>query len=180
MSIGPSIALVTVAVLQSLPRPAVVPFDVCRQSADWTRPSPDIQSKIWNDPRYRDVAPHAYEWSHNFLSVEPDSASLTYHSQNLSGLWTRVTESGCPRRDEEKQTWTEIWALNYHVTGIVLNGLAYLVTVTPQARGYEVIQFHRAPDLSEKLTSLEFLTPDGRTVDRWRESSPSVFVALGR
>ena len=83
-------------------------------------------------------------------------------------------------RDEEKQTWTEIWALNYHVTGIVLNGLTYFVMVTPQPRGYEIIQFHRAGDLSEKLTSLEFLTPDGRTVDRWRESSPSVFVALGR
>ena len=180
MFIGPLVALATVAVLQSLPRSAVVPFDVCRESADWTRPSPDIQAKIWNHPRYREVAPHSYEWTHNFLSVEPDSASLACHSQNLSGLWTHVTESLCPRRDEEKQTWTEIWALNYHVTGIVLNGLAYFVTVTPQPRGYEIIQFHRAGDLSEKLTSLEFLTPDGRTVDRWRESSPSVFVALGR
>jgi len=126
------------------------------------------------------VAPHAYEWTHSFLSVEPDSASLAYHSENLSGLWTQVTETHCPRRDEEKQTWTEIWALNYHVTGIVLNGLSYAVTVTPRQRGYEVIQFHRATQLSDSLASLEFVTPDGRIVDTWRESRPSVFVALNR
>src|SRR3954447_4072213 len=105
----PVVALVAVTVLQSLTGHVVVPFDVCRESADWTRPSSAIQSKIWNDPRYRDVAPHAYEWTHNFVSVEPDSASLAYHSENLSGLWTDVTETRCPRRDEAKQTWTEIW-----------------------------------------------------------------------
>jgi hypothetical protein len=63
---------------------------------------------------------------------------------------------------------------------IVLSGLTYLVTVTPQQHGYEVIQFQRPPDVSDKLTSLEFPTPDGKSVDRSRESSPSVFVALGR
>jgi len=36
--------------------------------------------------------------------------------------------------------------------------LAYSVTLTHKQRGYEVIQFQRHPELSAKLTFLEFMT----------------------
>jgi hypothetical protein len=175
----------TVLLLALLPThgqngPVTVPFDVCAQSDSWSRPSPGIQSKIWNDPRYREPGPRAYEWTHSFLSVEPDSASLAYGTNNLSGLWTEQKESQCPRRDVERLTWTEIWALNYHVTGIVLKGLVYSVTVTPEERGYEIIQFRRPSELRDSLTVLEFVTPDGAIVDKWKESIASVFVPVGR
>jgi hypothetical protein len=34
-----------------------VPFDICAESTTWVRPSPQMQqTKIWNDPRYKDFA----------------------------------------------------------------------------------------------------------------------------
>src|SRR5437868_3796021 len=118
--------ILTAAVTQQ----STVPFDLCAESVAWTRPSPEVQAKIWNDPRYRDVGAAAYEWTHDFVSSEPDSASITYHAQNLSGLWTDLRENRCPRRDGERDRWTEVWALNYHVVRIDLSGPAYTVTVT--------------------------------------------------
>ena len=174
---GPILA---VGILSSFTQQVIVPFDVCVQSDDWKRPSTDAQSKIWNDPRYRELGPRAYEWTHNFLSNEPDSASLAYSSENLSGLWTQIKESQCPRRDRERNTWTEVWVLNYRVTEILLNGLVYSVTVIPQDRGYEIMQFRRPSNLNGALTSLDFVTPDGAIVDHWKETSPSVFVATTR
>src|SRR3954467_10579744 len=74
---------------------AVVPIEVCAQSPTWTRPSPAAQAKIWNDPRYRALGAGAYEWTHDFATSEPDSASISYHARNLSGLWTAVDENHC-------------------------------------------------------------------------------------
>jgi len=175
-----ALAILAVTVLQPFQSPVTVPFDVCAQSEKWSRPSPAIQSKIWNDPRYPETGARAYEWTHSFLWSEPDSASLAYATSNLSGLWTEQKMSQCPRRDVERQTWTEIWALNYHVTGIVLNGLVYSVTVTPEERGYEIIQFQRPAELRDSLAVLEFVTPDGAIVDKWKESIASVFVPVAR
>ena len=79
---------------------------------------------------------------------EPDSASITYENESLSGLWTEMKPNQCPRRDNERGAWTEIWALNYLVTGMTLHGLVYTVNVVQRDRGYEIIQFRR-PDSVE-------------------------------
>lgn len=166
--------------LVAITQQAVVPFDVCARSDTWTRPSNDVQSKIWNDPRYNALGPSAYEWTHNFLWNEPDSASLTYTNTNLSGVWTEVQQSQCLRRDRDRAPWTEIWALTFRVTGIALKDAVYSVTVIPQERGYEIVQFRRPSTLHDELASLEFVTPDGAIVERWKETKPSVFVPMPR
>lgn len=151
-----------------------VPFEICSQSDDWKRPSADVQSRIWSDARYRELGSAAYQWTHNFLWNEPDSASITYHNRNLSGLWTDVTTSQCPRRDGERNAWREAWALNYRVTEISLDGLVFTIAVVPQNRGYEIIQFRDS--LGEAKPTLRFVTDDGRTVAEWVEVSPGMFA----
>jgi hypothetical protein len=156
-----------------------VPFAVCARSDTWTRPSPDVQSKIWSDNRYKDRGPTAYEWTHNFLWTEPDSASIAYHSQNVSGLWTDLRQSQCPRRDPA-DAWAEIWALNYHLAQITLDGLVYTVTVEPRKTGYEMIQFRRPGSLGGVHVTLRFVDKNGTVLDAWREIGPSVFVPASR
>ena len=73
-----------------------IPFDICAESTTWTRPTPEVQAKIWNDGRYGDEARTAYDWTHNFLVSDPESASIPYHMANISGLWTARTNPGLP------------------------------------------------------------------------------------
>lgn len=174
------VPLLTIGIVSSsFAQQLTVPFDVCVHSDDWTRPSADVQAKIWTDPRYREVGARAYEWTHNFVWSEPDSASIAYHSANLSGLWTDKRESQCPRRDSNRRGWTEIWALNSRVTGISLSGLVYTITVVPQERGYEIIQFRRPDSLSAEKKTLRFVNEEGRILDEFVEVSPSVFEPYG-
>ena len=159
-----------------LAQDTAVPFTVCAESTDWTRPTADVQSKIWSDPRYRAPGPLAYQWTHSFLSGEPDSASIAYDNQNLSGVWTDIKPNQCRRRDSERSQWTELWSLNYHVAGISLAGLVYTVTVAPRRQGYEIIQFRRPETLGQSRTTLRFITADGNVLTEWRETSPGVLV----
>lgn len=167
-----------IGIASSFAQQETVPFDVCARSIDWKRPSADVQSKIWSDARYRVPGAAAYQWTHNFLSNEPDSASITYENENQSGLWTELKESQCPRRDRERHAWTEVWALNYRVAGISLGGLTYTIRVRPQERGYEIIQFRRPDSLGTARATLRFVNDDGRTLAEWVEASPSVFAPV--
>ena len=165
------------AVSVSFAQQLTVPFDVCVHSDNWKRPSADVQSKIWNDPRYREQGgAGSYEWTHNFLSSEPDSASISYHQQNMAGLWTDPRENLCPHRNREREAWTEIWTLNYRVTGITLSALVYTVAVAPLEPGYEIIQFRRPESLGAAKARLRFVNYDGRTLLEWMEVEPGVFA----
>ena len=171
--------LLTIGIVSStLAQQATVPFDVCVQSDDWKRPSVDVQSKIWTDPRYRQVGAGAYEWTHNFLWNQPDSASITYHNQNLSGLWTDVRKSQCPRRDTERNAWREIWALNYRVIGISLSGLVHTIAVVPQEQGYQIIQFREPDSLPAAKPTFRFVNDDGKILSEWVEVSPGTFAPV--
>jgi hypothetical protein len=169
-----TIGIVSAPLAQSM----TVPFDVCAQSTSWTRPTPGVQAKIWSDPRYRDVGPRADQWTHSFLFNEPDSASVTYENQILSGLWTDPRVSQCPRRDTERNVWTELWALNHRITVITLDGLVYTVDVTQGDRGYEIVQFRRPESLGQSKAMLRVVNDDGRTLGEWVEASPSAFVPV--
>ena len=165
-------------VASSFAQQLAVPFDVCAQSDTWIRPSADMQTRIWTDPRYRDVGPGAYQWTHNFIWNEPDSASLTYENENLSGLWTDVTPSQCPRRDANRTAWTEIWVLNYRVIRITLDDMTYTVNVLREERGYQIIQFRRADSLGARNASLKFVDENGAILEEWSEESPSVYTPV--
>jgi hypothetical protein len=166
-------------VSSSFAQQLTIPFDVCVQSDEWKRPSPDVQSKVWNDPRYRDIGRNAYEWTHSFIPAEPDSASIQYSIMNLSGVWTDGETNRCQWRGaDERGKWTEMWSLNYQVTGISLMGLAYIVIVAPRERGYEVIQFRRSELLGSAKATLRVVNDNGKTLAEWVEVSPSAFAPI--
>lgn len=160
----------------SFAQPVRIPFDVCAQSSTWKRPAVEEQSKIWRDPRYRDLGADPYQWTHNFLWNEPDSASITYENQHLSGVWTDVRTSQCPRHDGDTNAWTEIWALNHSVSGLSLNGLVYTISVVPHDRGYEIIQFRRPDALGAAKAMVRFVNGQGNVLAEWVEVSPSIFA----
>jgi hypothetical protein len=171
---GVQLILVLLASAVALvPQQTTVPFDVCAHSATWQRPSPDVQSKIWNDPRYSDLGAQAYPWTHSFLWGEPDSASISYHQLNESGLWTEPSQGQCPRRDGEQGQWTEIWALNHLVSGITADGLVYTLTVVPLERGYEIIQFRRPAAANVRV---RFVSGDGAVLAEWVEVAGGGFT----
>ena len=101
-------------------------------------------------------------------------------NENLSGLWTELKESQCPRRDRERNAWTEIWALTYRVTGISLSGFICMITVVPTERGYEIIQFRRPDSLGAAKATLRFVNEGGGVgpLDEWMETSPNVFAPV--
>jgi hypothetical protein len=101
------------------------------------RPTLEVQAKIWNDLRYKDVAGTAYAWTHNFIVIDdPMSASIPYHLMNTSGLWTETPEtfSKCysgqktPRSGYE---WIEVWSLLHRVTQVRHDNNTYTITVEP-------------------------------------------------
>ncbi|HEY7171304.1 MAG TPA: hypothetical protein VH417_10690 [Vicinamibacterales bacterium] len=173
-----SLLLSAVILAASFAPQTMVPFELCAESVVWTRPSPEVQAKIWNDPRYAGVGETAYEWTHDFVLNGLDSASLTYHSQNLSGLWTDPQGNRCLNRDSEHDRWTEIWALNYHVVRIDLNGPTYTITVTRRGRGYEIIQFRRPDSLGAATATLRFVDDGGKVLAEWVETALSAFKPL--
>lgn len=154
-----------------------VPFDVCAGSTNWKRPSRDVQARIWRDARYKDLGPRAYQWTHNFFWSEPDSASISYDNQRLSGVWTDIVPNRCPRRDSERGAWTEIWVLNFLVTGITLSNNTYKVEVLSQNQGYEIIQFRLNP-LGRAKAMLQFSDQEGKVLDQLVEIAPSVFAPV--
>jgi hypothetical protein len=160
-------------------QPLTVPFTLCASSESWRRPSAVEQSRIWSDERYKAPGPTSHEWTHNFVWNDPDSASITYHNENLSGLWTEGYANRCPRRDPG-ELWTEIWALNYHVTEIAIDGWVHTVRVEHRALGFEIVQFQRPASLGTPAAKLRFVTSDGAIVDEWNETTLSVFVPTSR
>src|SRR5438093_11650492 len=101
-----------------------VPFEICTESTTWTRPTPEVQAKIWNDPRYSDFARTAYAWSHNFLVVrDPESTNESGYLSNLSGLWTvkpGETASKCSSTNTRGSGYEfiAIWVLDHRVTQV--------------------------------------------------------------
>lgn len=139
-----------------------VPFMVCRESYTWTRPAPNIQARVWNDPRYRGLEPDSLrEWTHDFIMVEADSASIQYHAENTSGLWTEGVFS--PTCSDRKDTeWIAVWVLLHRVRSIEIAGDTYTVRVDPTAEGFQSILIRRV----HPLGSLRFVDANGSVIDR--------------
>jgi hypothetical protein len=132
---------------------APVTFEVCSQSATWTRPSPAVQAKIWNDGRYAGspkTTTQAYEWTHDFIQVPADSASIQYHSSNVAGLWTATDVTGvCENRNNSD--WVNIWVLLHRVTAIDREGSEYTIHVEPRQSGFQMIMFRNAAPAAKSV-----------------------------
>src|SRR6266699_297327 len=64
-----------------------ITFEICAESTTWTRPTPEVQAKIWNDGRYKDFARTAYAWTHNFLVVlDPESTNESGYLRNAARM----------------------------------------------------------------------------------------------
>jgi hypothetical protein len=151
-----------------------IPFDICAESTTWVRPSPDVQAKIWNDGRYRDLGPTAYAWTHDFIFIgDPRSASIPYHLMNESGLWTAAPKAFQKCYSDEYQRrsgyeWIEVWSLLHRVTEVRRDANTYTVIVEPTTRGFQFVFIRRL----NPVAVLRFVTPDGRELERWDESAP--------
>jgi hypothetical protein len=149
-----------------------IPFEVCVESTTWVRPSPEVQAKIWNDPRYRDFARDAYAWTHNFLLVlDPESASEFGFLSDVSGVWTAKYEAEDKCSSGSRRSgfaWLEVWTLLHRVKEVRREANTYTVTVEPMGRGFQWILFRRM----NPSVVLRFVTPDGKELERWDESAP--------
>src|SRR5262249_44000724 len=150
-----------------------IPFEVCAESTTWVRPSPEVQAKIWNDGRYRDIGPNAFAWAHNFIMIDdPQSASIPYHLMNESGLWTAPPETfkKCYSDEYHRRNgyeWIEVWALLHRVKEVRRDNNTYTFTVEPVAAGFQMIY---VPRMNPSVV-LRFVTPDGKELERWDESA---------
>lgn len=192
MSISFHILLLsTLAVAQPLAAESV-PFEVCIQANTWLRPSPEVQAKVWDDPRYKSFAREAYEWTHDFFVFsDPQSTSVHGEFSKLSGVWTAlpwqvadvlryddnaiaawtatheqaVDKCPSPRSGYE---WIEVWSLFHRVRQVQRDNNTYTVTVEPTVAGFQMIYIRRL----DRSAVLRFVTPDGKELERWDESAP--------
>lgn len=185
----------TLLLLAVIAQPLVaqsVPFDVCVESTIWLRPSPEVQAKVWNDPRYKSFARDAYEWTHDFfVFTDPQSTSPHGEFSKLSGLWTALrwqVEDVLRYDDNAIAAWTatheqavdkcasarngyewiEVWSLFHRVRQVERDNSTYTVTVEPVIAGFQMIYIRRM----NPRVMLRFVTPDGKELERWDESAP--------
>jgi hypothetical protein len=159
-------------------QPVALPYSICAASDTWTRPTPAVQSNIWDDHRYAPDARTSYEWTHDFLLTEPDSASLSHHSANLSGLWTAAWRSACPRRDGEHGSWIELWTLQHRVAMITADGSIVTVSAEPRAAGFEIVQIRLPSFLEAAPIRLRVVAANGVAAAEWMETRPRMFTPV--
>lgn len=159
-------------------QPMALAYTTCSQSDTWTRPSARVQEKIWNDRRYTPAARTSFEWTHDFVLTDPDSASIAYHSANLSGLWTAEPRPSCPRRDGEHGSWIEMWALTHRVRLVAVEDRVITVYADRREAGFEIVQFRRPAFLDDQRLRLHVVDGDGAVLQEWTETSPSLLTPV--
>jgi len=148
-----------------------IPFDICAESTTWTRPAPEVQAKVWNDPRWKDIARDAYAWTHNFIFIDdPMSASVTGMYRDLSGMWTAEPDQTNPNCNTPRSgyEWITFWSLLHRVKEVRRDANTYTVVVEPVAKGFQFVFISR---MNPKAV-LRFVTPDGAVLEVWDESAP--------
>ena len=144
-----------------------VPYKVCEQSFFWTRPSEDVQAKIWNDPRYQGYANKSHDWTHYFFKIS-DSASIAYQLANTTGIWTADdVQRNCGRGDYEQLgagPRIEIWTVLHKVESIRRQDAVYTLVVKPTEKGFQIVDFARPSGPMRNLTFI-FVNPEGQELD---------------
>ena len=153
----------------------VVPFEICAESTTWMRPSPEVQAKVWNDPRYSGFARTAYAWTHHFLVIlDPESTNEFGYISNLSGTWTvqpGEVADRCPSSTSIRRSghdWIEVLSLLHRVKDVRREANTYTVIVEPAGKGFQFVFIRRL----NPSAVLRFVTPAGLELERWDESAP--------
>jgi WD40 repeat protein len=158
-----------------------LPFDVCGEAPDWSRPTEQEQKDyILSSGRYSgiDQGVVTYLWSHDFL-INYGSASINQDIRDLSGLWTLRGGymDGCltPEREDAvlKLKSVELWSLLHRVLRIQRLGSDYAITVAPADKGVQFVQFPRPED--QKPITFYFVSVDGRLIERLNEAESVYF-----
>jgi hypothetical protein len=151
-----------------------VPFQICGESATWTRPTPDVQAKVWNDPRYSGFARTDYAWTHHFvLILDPESTNEFGYISNLSGIWTAKPGEVVDKCSSDKvrrsgYEWIEVLSLLHRVKEVRRETNTYTVIVEPVDKGFQSVFIRR----QNPSAVLRFVTPVGFELERWDESKP--------
>jgi hypothetical protein len=93
-------------------------------------------------------------------------------------LWTAGDRARCPRRDAERGSWVEIWALQHRVRMIAVENGVITMSVERRDAGFEIVQFMRPSFLGDAHVRMRIVTTDGAVSQEWVESEPSVFTPL--
>jgi hypothetical protein len=139
-----------------------IPFTVCKESSTWTRPTANVQAKIWNDSRYAGLKPETlWEWNHDFIMVPSDSASIPYHMANTSGLWTEGVFSPACTNDRKNTDWIAVWVLLHRVRSVEIVGSTYTIRADPAAKGFQSILIKRV----SPVATIRFVDANGKVID---------------
>ena len=104
---------------------------------------------------------------------DPESASIPYHLQNVSGLWTAPSGAfqECYSNKKVRRSgyeWIEVWSLLHRVKEVRRDANTYTVTVEPVGAGFQWVYIRR---MNPSMV-LRFVTADGKELERWDESAP--------
>ena|SRR5579862_8789970 len=166
-----AVLLATLGFVRAPAAPSIL-FNICAESTTWTRPTPEVQAKIWNMARYRGFNHDAYGTEDFIVVDDPLSASGAYDRMNLSGLWTEAPfHDKCdtdPNNRHNGDEWIEVWVLLHRVTQVTQENNTYTVTVEPTGKGFQFVDFRRM----NPSVVLQFVAPDGRELERWESLPP--------
>lgn len=170
--------------LQPLKAPAValqqiaidIPFEVCAEATDWTRPSPQEQAQeLQKLPRYateldREPLRSLYQrlYNQSVFSFTAYGISLRLEPLYFSGLWTvQSVLRGCYNPDRiarlNNGQLAEVWLLMHRVISLQWEGDRYVMLVEPTSQGVQFIQFPRLEH--EAILPLQVLTREGLSLD---------------
>lgn len=145
-------------------------FDVCSESATWTRPTAAVQQRVSTDRRYlgKDGQPvplARYCWQQNFFVFSDVSASIETLFRRLTGLWSAAaTLAQCDHdalaRLRARQS-VEMWLIYHRVTGLELGAGVVTVHVAPQDKGFQIINV----PMPQASRQFRFVDPGGHVLD---------------
>ncbi|MCS6813051.1 MAG: hypothetical protein NZ772_05690 [Cyanobacteria bacterium] len=158
-----------------------VPFEICAEATDWTRPSPQEQEQeLQKLPRYatelnREPLRSLYQrlYNQSVFSFTAYGISLRLEPLYFSGLWTVqsiLRDCYDPNRIAQLNNGqlAEVWVLLHRVVSVQWDGSRYVMTVEPTSRGVQFIQFPRFEH--DPTLPLQVLTREGLSLDVFSNS----------
>ncbi len=141
----------------SKPNPVkTIPFKVCSESLNWTRPTYEEQKRhLLEIPRRYGSSLKEIEtllrgneqWNKNIFASTVYGSSGAYDTAQLSGLW-KPAKFFYPNPCNDAISINngkiaEVYALNYKVISVLWNGSQYLISVKTVSEGAQRIHFPR-------------------------------------
>lgn len=160
-------------------------FDVCSESATWTRPTAAVQQRVSTDRRYlgKDGQPvplARYCWQQNFFVFNDVPASIETLFRRLTGLWSAAStlaqyDHDALARLRARQS-VEMWLIYHRVTGLELGAGVVTVHVAPQDTGFQIINV----PMPQAPRQFRFVDPGGRVLETLDDSLTAEAIARVR